>query len=35
MALPGAFVEFSRQRALSADGRCRSFGGGAFGDGVG
>jgi acyl transferase domain-containing protein/acyl carrier protein len=33
LASPMAFTEFSRQRALSPDGRCRAFAGGA--DGVG
>ena len=35
LATPGLFLEFSRQRVLSADGRCRAFAEGAGGVGWG
>ncbi|WP_132881500.1 type I polyketide synthase, partial [Tamaricihabitans halophyticus] len=33
MSTPGAFIDFSKQRGLAPDGRCKAFGAGA--DGVG
>jgi polyketide synthase 8 len=35
LSTPGVFTEFSRQRGLSPDGRCRSFGADADGTGFG
>ncbi|MGY0055446.1 SDR family NAD(P)-dependent oxidoreductase [Streptomyces sp. LZ34] len=33
MSTPGLFIEYSRQRALAADGRCKAYGAGADGTG--